>query len=387
MPLRDSLITAACRLLSALFRLASRSPGPKRPPRSLLVIKPCCLGDVLLATPALAALRAAFPAARLVLAVGPWARPAVSDNPHLSRLLDCGPVGSGGYGLRDYLRLVQRIRQGRYDWCFVLDRSPLITLLPYLAGVPHRVGLDSQGRGFSLTVKVPCPPNRHEAELYLDAVRALGVEPAHRGLEFYPSGEDRGYVACLLQNIPGPRVVIHPGGGSNPGATMPHKRWPADRYGSLARRLVQRGVRVVLVGAPSDQAVVAQVKRAAGEGLEGLYDLAGRLTLGQLAALCEGADLFIGNDSGPLHLACAMGTPVVGLFGPTDPRRYGPYTTHGAALWAGPRCPSAAQAGRLRPCADPACTAEPQCLADLSLEEVWTAVERPLAAQAQRQRL
>ena len=174
-------MSAICHLLRIPFRLRPFIPpnwgGEKRggafnAPSSILIIKPCCLGDVLMATPVIAALRQTFPKARIDFAVGDWARAMVENNPHLDGLLDCGPsasrrgelvepsgrgpVGSGGrYSWREYFDLARRIRAARYEACFVLDRSPLISLLPYLGGVPQRVGLDSRGRGFSLTVGVP----------------------------------------------------------------------------------------------------------------------------------------------------------------------------------------------------------------------------------------
>ena len=131
MVIRDILVSAICHLLHIPFRFAPRS-ALLNTPNSILIIKPCCLGDVLIATPVIAALRRAFPRARIDFAVGGWARAMVENNPHLDGLVDCGPVGSGSrYSWREYLALARRIRAGGYEACFVLDRSPLISLLPY----------------------------------------------------------------------------------------------------------------------------------------------------------------------------------------------------------------------------------------------------------------
>jgi ADP-heptose:LPS heptosyltransferase len=338
---KNRAVSGLCRLLRPLFR---RQPPPVvtalPPPEAVLILKPCCLGDVLFATPTVAALRRAAPSARLDFAVGPWSRPMVEGNPHLDRVVDCGPVGSGSYGLGDYLALARRIRAGKYRLCFVLDRSPLLSLLPWLAGIPHRVGLDSDGRGFSLTVPVALSPSdiRHEAEIYLDTLRALGVEVNSPRLEFWPTEEDRAAVEGLIAGGEGGLVAIHPGGGDNPGMSMAGKRWPAGRFAALADRLLAAGARVILVGGPGDGPVSGAVRSAmSGEPL----DLTGRLSWGQLGALQERLALYIGNDTGATHLAVAVGCKAIAIFGPSDPRRYGPYAPpeQAVALWHDPGVP------------------------------------------------
>jgi ADP-heptose:LPS heptosyltransferase len=140
-----------------------------------------------MATATLAALRRAFPAAHIAWAVHAWARPIVAHNPHLNETLDAPHPLRGG-GLRGGWALARRIRAGRFDTCVTLDRSPLLALAPWLAGVPVRAGLDSAGRGLAHTLRVRVSPQavRHEAELYLDCVRALGVDTQGVYAEFYP---------------------------------------------------------------------------------------------------------------------------------------------------------------------------------------------------------
>jgi lipopolysaccharide heptosyltransferase II len=362
-----SLVSAICNLLRIPFHLVSRSASFNAP-SSILIIKPCCLGDVLMATPVIAALRQAFPKARIDFAVGDWARAMVENNPHLDGLVDCGPVGSGRrYSWREYFDLVRRIRAGGYDACFVLDRSPLISLLPYLGGVPRRVGLDSQGRGFSLTIGVPVVGLKHEADLYLDTVRAVGIEVNEPRLLFYPTGEDRRHVAEMLGATPKvPSVVIHPAGGSNPGMTLSAKRWPPQRFAALADRLIkERGAQVVLVGGPDDETIAATIKNGMGQDP---WDLTGQLTFGQLGALLEQCYLFIGHDTGAMHLAVAVGAPVVAIFGPSDPRMYSPYGGKSVALWHDVGCNPCLLHGRW----DTACR-HFRCIEAVTVEEVWQA--------------
>ncbi|MBI2846036.1 MAG: glycosyltransferase family 9 protein, partial [Chloroflexi bacterium] len=197
---REDLITLGSRVLGAVWRFSSRPAFPSSP-RSLIVIKPCCGGDVLLSTALVAALRRHYPEARIDYAVGSWSRPLLENNPNIDALVDCGPVGSGRYSWAEYRVLVDRLRSGGYQAAIVLDRSPLIALLPYFAGIRHRAGLDRKGRGFSLTLGVAVQELRHEAETYLDVGRAMGVLISEPRLEFYPLPDDEQNVAEYLSSL------------------------------------------------------------------------------------------------------------------------------------------------------------------------------------------
>lgn len=370
--LRESLITLASRALAVAWRLG---PTPSFPsyPRSLVVIKPCCVGDVLLSTPLIAALRRAYPEARIDYAVGPWSRPMLENNPHLDGLVDCPDevgMGSGRYSWGEYRALVDRLRAVGYQATLVLDRSPLIGLLPYFAGIRHRAGLDSKGRGFSLTLRVPVARLRNEAETYLDVARAIGIFVAEPKPEFYPSPEAEQNVVDFLSslgNMSRRLVAIHPAGGKNPGMKLASKRWPAERFaavGDLLQREAQ--VQVVLIGGPGDEEIAQAV---AGSMKEKALNLTGRLNWGETGALLKRCALFIGNDTGAMHLATAVGTPTVAIFGPSDPRIYGPLGRQSIALWHGPE-------NGLPPLYRVAKEARYQRLIEkVTVEEVWEAAQ------------
>ncbi len=327
---RDAAVTAATRVLA---RVWPKHPAGRLdpPPRRILVLKPCCLGDLLMATATLRALREAYPDAVVHLAVGVASHAAVATNPRIDYHVPLGSVGSGRAPARAYLKVARGLRAHHYDTAFTLDRSPVLGLLPWLAGIPRRVGLDSGGRGFAHTVRVPAPPAapRHEAEVYLDTLRAVGLAPVAPRLEFFPSPADE---ADLPSSIISHQssvinhqsfILLHPAGGVNPGMTLLTKRWPAECFAHLADRLAdEAGARVVLVGGPGDREVSAEVVRHARHPL---LDLTGQLGFGGLGALAGCAALYIGNDTGATHLAVAVGAPTIMLMGPTDPRRYGPY--------------------------------------------------------------
>ncbi len=366
--LKDALVSWLCRFLKLFF---PRKVPSSLFPSAILVIKPCCLGDVLMSTPVITALRRAFPSARLDFAVGQWSRPMVENNPHLDGLLDCGPVGSGHFSWKDYWALVKRIRGGGYNACFVLDRSPVLSLLPFLAGVPHRIGLDSQGRGFSLTVGVPVTL-KHEVRLYLNAVRAVGLEVTNPRLEFYPSEDDHhhveGLLADLIDESRDTLVVIHPGGGHNPGMTLSAKRWPSPRFAALADRFIEEsGAQVILIGGAAESDIAQAVR---GAMRHPVLDLTGQLTWRQTGALLARCDLFVGHDTGAMHLAVAAGAPVVAIFGPSTPEMYGPYSPQSATLWHRVGCNPCFVRGRW----NEACR-HFKCIEAVTVEEVWQAAQ------------
>ncbi|HET7767815.1 MAG TPA: glycosyltransferase family 9 protein [Chloroflexota bacterium] len=332
--LRSLLVGAAGRALGSLF--PRRSAPLSREVRRLLVIKPAAHGDILFASAAIAALRRGYPQAELTLGVSKYFTELAVGVPGVDRVLDLGAFGTPGrYGLMDVWRTARRLATERFDLAVVFDRSPKVSVAPWLARIPHRAGIDSGGRGFSLTVRVPWERPVHEVDLMLDVVRALGIDVTDPQLAYNPSEDQQRYADRLLQewDLTGetPVVVVHPGGAANPGMVMTSKRWPPARFAETADRLVEEArARIVVVGHGSDAPVARQMRLSMKQPS---VDLVGQTnSVGQLAGLLQRADLYVGNDSMPLHLAVAMGTPVVGVFGPTDPAINGPYRANGAGL-------------------------------------------------------
>ncbi|MBI4506667.1 MAG: lipopolysaccharide heptosyltransferase II [Chloroflexi bacterium] len=372
---REALVDLACQIAGPALAGVGRDAGRQRPwpPSRVLLVKPCCFGDLLMATPVFAALRATFPALDLALLTSSWARPAVATNPDLSRIISSDALGLGRPDLAAALRLGRRLHGERFDWLLVLDRSPLLALLALASGAPLRAGLDSRGRGLALTCRIPVPPDRHEADLYQDVLRPLDV-PVRDPLPRYvvdPRAAEQ--VDALLGALGAgrPLAVLHPGGGQNPGTTLLAKRWAPERYAALATRLVARaGATVLVVGAESDRPATAAVAAGLRPGAR-WHDLTARLALPELAALCARADLYVGNDSGPLHLAAAVGAPTLGLFGPTPPARYAPRGPRAVALRVPLDCRPCWRGGPFPQCAG-------RCMAALDVETVWAAAQRLL---------
>ncbi len=299
-------------------------------PRRIALLLPCCIGDVLMATPLLAALRNAWPDAHVSWVAGGAARALISDHDQVDSTLECDPLPQRS--LASLWQFSGLLRGGNFDLALSLSRSPLISLAVGFSGIPQRVGLNSAGRGFGYNLRIPLDPGelRHEADIYLDAARALGLDVSDRQARMPVQGDLWPQLWQRLQEAgidPQRYVLLFPAGGSNPGMQLPEKRWPARHFAQLAREL---DLDVVLVGGPQDGAALAavgnQVERAS-------LALAGDLTFAQIALLASRSVLSMGNDSGLTHLAAAAGGRTVAIFGPSDPRRYAPSGPAVLVLW------------------------------------------------------
>ena len=285
-------------------------PGPRR----IVALVPNPVGDAVMFTPALRAIRARFPDSELSLFARPAPAAVLTPNPWAAAVIvDPGRLWAGARALR----------AGGFDLAVLGPNSFRSAVLARVAGIPHRAGYNRQGRGWLLTEKVP-PPRTDDGALaivpaidyYLALVRALGCAGGDRRMELAVSDEDRRRADAMLAGGGGPVVVLNPGA-----AFGPSKMYPPERFAAVADELVRtRGARIVISVAPSERAVGEQV--AAAMRAEPAVNLAGMSgTLGLVKALIARAAVVITNDTGPRHIAAALSVPVVTLFGSTDPGR------------------------------------------------------------------
>ena len=291
----------------------------------LLFIRTDRLGETLLNLPAVAALQAALPESAVSLLVDPGLEPLLSGLTGPGGVLALPAQVRGSWPVRAW-RLSRFLVRRRFDCAIVSNPQKELHAAIRLAGIPVRVGY-ARKWGCLLTHRVEdrkALGDRHEVEYNFTLIRALGLPATLRPWRFPPFSREQAEIAGLpelrgLQSSE-PLVAVHPF------SSTPQKRWPAERYRELIRRLNGRaGVRVVVVGGAEERwetaAVVPPDRPVA--------NLVGRLTLRQLAALLQRARLLVSNDSGPVHLAAAVGTRVVALFGSshpaTGPKRWGPW--------------------------------------------------------------
>lgn len=305
---------------------------------NILIVKLSAIGDVIHTLPALAALRKLYPGAHITWVVEEASSDLVMDHPYLDHVIvshrkqwmDDLRHGRIGAPFRDMNAFTRDLRSRSYD--LVIDFHGLFksAVLVSLSGGARKLGFDSmqEGSGLFYNERIPEDMGKHAVDRYLDFLAYIGAKSGkadgENTPEFLIPSDDRNIqkVSALLSkshlDIDEPFVAI------NPVALWDTKLWREDRFAMLADRITgELNIPVVITGSahekPYAESIIKEVKTAK------VVDLAGQTTLKDLACLYRQAAVVVTTDSGPMHIAAAVGTPVVALFGPTDPRRTGPY--------------------------------------------------------------
>ena len=350
-----------------------------------LLVRLGALGDIVHAIPVAAALHRAFPSARIDWLVSARHRDLLDLVPVIHRRLAIKDRGTGtvllpwrgdlsrGTPGTTLVAAIRELRRTRYDVVFDLQGLLKSAVLARLSGAPRVVGFSSRylrermARPFYTDVYDPGgggmfdPEERsHVVQINLGLLTAIGLAPA---APEFPIDQIDTETARAMRERAGKRYAL-----VNPGAAWPNKRWPAARYGAVARALDERhGLKTIVSWGPGEEALAQEVVReGAGAAL-----LSPRTSIADLVALVRGAALMISGDTGPTHVAAALGTPIVGIYGPTRPSRNGPWAPADITVSRHASC----QCHHLR-----RCTRERMCLFDVETAEVLDAVERRLAA-------
>ncbi len=274
------------------------------------------LGDVVLSTPVLTQLRQAYPQAFLAMMVRPACRELIEGHPALNDALvydKAGPQRS----VLGTVRFARGLRRYGFDTALILHPTNRSHWIPWLAGIPMRIGYNRKC-AWLLTHRVPHRKQegaKHEAEYALDMLRVLGIEPATPAplVPIHPAADQRVRQLLRQQGVSDAALLV----AMHPSASDSSKRWPAERFAQLADRLAQEHrAHILVVAGPEDaphaRTVVHQMRQRA-------VNFAGALSVGELAALLARCRLLVSNDSGPVHIAAAVGTPVVAIFGRNQP--------------------------------------------------------------------
>lgn len=341
----------------------------------VLVIKLGHLGDVLLVSPVISVLKRHGPHLQVDALVYAETGPMLAGHPHLSELFtidrewrELGVLGRLGAELA----LLRRLRARGYDLVVALSDKPRVAWLARLTGARYAVTGERAGRpnfwrrSFSHFFPIPRGNTRHTVELHLDALRSIGVIPGlnEREVSLVPGdAAERRADALLEQHHLSRRqfILIHPA------SRWLFKCWPAARVAELVNLLHARGERIVLTGAaePTEAALIQKVMR----GLhQPATNLAGQLSLKELAALIGRARLFVGVDSAPLHIASAVRTPAVALFGPSGEIEWGPWRIPSRVIVSDHPC---------RPCGVNGCggSNRSECIETIQVERVLAAID------------
>jgi len=296
------------------------------PPASLLVRATNWLGDAVMTTPALAAVREGLPDARIALLAKPLVAELFRHHPDVDEVIVYERPGRHE-GALGRLRLGAELRRRRFDGALLLQNAFDAALIAFLGRIPERAGYPTDARRFLLTLPVPMPPGifeRHDVEYYLCLLDGLGIpRPEPAVLKLAVTGEEREAMATRLASLGiergAPIVTI------NPGATYGSaKRWYPDRFAAVADALsAEWGAAVVIVGSTAEAPLSGEIEAATRTPP---VNLAGKTTVRELMALLSLSSFLVTNDSGPMHIGAALGVPLVAIFGPTDWRRTSPWS-------------------------------------------------------------
>jgi lipopolysaccharide heptosyltransferase II len=285
--------------------------------KNILIVRTDRIGDVVLTTPAIKAIREAYSDAKISILVAPATSDLVDGNICLDEVLidDCGGEHKGLYG---FIKLIKSLRQRKFDCALVLHTKKRTNLACFLSGIPVRIGYRNNKFGFLLNrpiLDVRHKGEKHEAQYCLDVLKEIGIKCDDVTIDL-PVKEDAlrwvDQLRCEHNISEKDRLIaIHPG------ASDPAKRWPENRFAELVDALIdQYQAKIVIVGA-SDIDMIA--KKIMSLSKNKMINLAGQTTVGQLAGLLMGCELLVSNDSGPVHVAVGVGTPVVSIFTRNQP--------------------------------------------------------------------
>lgn len=334
-------------------------------PKRILVVKLDHLGDVLLATPVFSNLRKAFPNTELHALTGTWSRVVLENHPDVDKVLTYNSPAfcrsEQPTPIKDVRQLYQQLRHQKYDLLVELRGDWRFVWFAFLRVTPKRINRASlqieNKLGFSRF------SGTHETIRNLDVLTQAGIPTPIQTTTFSVSKEDEKWTSNFLleHQIQSeyPLIAIHPG------SPIPLKRWQPDHYAELADWLItQKRAQIMFVGVQDEIPIVDQIQ----DLMEGKStNIAGKTTLVQLASVLQVCSVFIGNDSGPMHLAAAVDTPTIGLYGPGDPERFGPVGDKCQTIRKKPDCP---------PCSGPTCRFDTEgCMSKIQVADVIQVLE------------
>lgn len=334
------------------------------------------IGDAVMTLPALRSLRKAFPESRLSLLVKPSVAPIFEKNPFIDEVIlyeEKGIIGK--------LRLARRLKRDRFSRAILLQNAFDAALISFLAGIPERSGYDRDSRGTFLTRRIPYNGNDrkvHHIDYYLGFLRAAGIAAEYAKPWIHLTLDERLWARNTFAHFRRPILGINPGA-----AYGSAKRWLPQRFAEVSNWFIRdTGGSAILFGGTNEGGVAHEIKKSLleqnpGVGNDGsklpgssFLNMAGRTSLRELISMISECDVFLSNDSGPMHIAYAVGTPVVALFGSTSPELTGPVGEGSVVLHADTVC---------SPCFERACkNNDLQCMNDIGSDDVYLAVRKML---------
>jgi heptosyltransferase-2 len=334
--------------------------------RKVLIRSANWVGDTVMSLPAIASIRHGFPQAEIAILAKPWVAEIFRNHPIVDRVILYQSQGIH-QGIQGKWRLAKELKKEYFDLAVLLQNAFEAAFISFLARIPRRAGYDTDGRRFLLTDSVTCSPkikDLHQIDYYLRLIQSLGF-PSTEPTPLIKISQEQQQEANRLLNSLGVKEMEEVV-GIGPGATYGSaKQWFPERYGKLAEKIGKDfGSRVLIFGSREDKDVGVQVSH---HSRAPLINLTGLTTLSEAMALIARCRLFITNDSGLMHVAAALRTPVIALFGSTNSRKTGP---------KGGFCRIISKPLSCAPCMKPECPEDRKCMDLISVEDVYEEVNK-----------
>ena len=336
-----------------MLRVSGHKPIDKNKIHRILIRTTNWVGDLVMTTPAIEAVRMNFPESSLTVLARPWVAPLLENLPAVNQVL---PLETGnGYFSRavEIIKTARLLRKMKFDLAIIFQNAFEAALLSYLGGVRFRIGYNTDGRGFLLSHSVIRNEEIlrvHQVEYYLSLLKAMGWEAESRDPRLFVAEKDRKAIHSLLSSkgIGQDHLLL----GLSPGAVYgPAKRWPAERFAAVGDWAADRwGAKIVVMGSQGEMGIC----EAVGHSMKhDPVNLCGRTRLGEAMALIERCQFFVTNDSGLMHIGAALNVPMVALFGSTDPVATGPRSEMARIVQKPVEC---------APCLKPECPTDYRCM-------------------------
>lgn len=340
--------------------------------KKILIIRTDRIGDVILTTPVIKALRESYPESFIAMMVSPIAKDIVEGNPYLNEVIVYDKKGKHR-GIFGFLKFVADLKRKHFDLCLNFHTKKRTNLISFLAAIKERVGFDNNKFSFLLTSRLEdtrIEGKKHEAEYCLDVLKAVGINLSEAKELFMPlkdSSEKWAEKALRENNLKSTDTLV----AIHPDASCPSKRWPIERFAQLCNKLIEeKGFKVAIIGGQKDSYIVRMVKRYLRHTV---IDFSGETSVSQLASFLKRCKLLISNDSGPVHIAASVGTPVIAIFGRNQaglsPERWRPLGEKDIILHRDVGC---------KVCLAHNCTLGFVCLSAISVRDVLEAVDKIL---------
>lgn len=329
----------------------------------ILVRAPNWIGDSILAIPAAECLSKNFPQAEIWISAKEWVKDLFAAHDFIKGVIPLPDTDD----LKNLMNSAQKIKNLGFEIGVLFTNSFASALLFFLARIPQRWGYSKDGRGLLLT-KGATPnkqkENLHQLDYYLNLISGLDLKTYPPRLSLPLTSEEKRQTKELLHSLKvdlkRPLIILNPGASYGPA-----KRWPAIKFAELANLLQERkNAEIIIIGSGNEvslaESISSSMRRAA-------FNLSGKTSLRLLAALISHADLFISNDSGPMHMANALKIPVIAIFGPTDPSLTGPFQEPAAVIKKDVPC---------WPCSYRECPFDHRCMMNIEAEEVYQSCQK-----------